>query len=47
VGDFFQEEEEGVEMDSEDDGEGDEWVFKGKPCETGSGEFALLASDGG
>lgn len=47
MGDFFQEEEEGVEVDAEDDGEGDEGVFKGKPSETGSGEFALFSTDGG
>lgn len=33
-------------MDAEDDGEGDDGVFKGKPCEAGSSEFALLATDG-
>jgi hypothetical protein len=27
VGDLFQEEEEGVEVDAEDDGEGDEGIF--------------------
>ena len=34
-------------MDTEDDGERDERVFNSKPCEAGSGEFALLATDGG
>jgi hypothetical protein len=33
VGDFFQEEEEGVEVDAEDDGEGDERVFNGEEGE--------------
>ncbi len=36
-----------MEVNAEDDGEGDERIFDGKPRETGSGEFALLTTDGG
>ena len=46
MGDFFQEEEKGVEVDAENDGEGDEGVFDGKPGEAGRAEFALLATNG-
>lgn len=47
MGDLFQEEEEGVEVDAEDDGERDERVFNSKPCEAGIGEFVLVTTDGG
>ncbi len=35
-----------MEVDAKDDGERDERVFNSKPCEAGSGEFALFATDG-
>lgn len=38
VGDFFQEEKEGVEMDAKDDGKGEKGVFQCEPGEAGSGE---------
>lgn len=36
-----------MEVNAEDDGEGEEWVFHGKPSQASGGEIAALTSDGG
>jgi hypothetical protein len=45
VGNFFQEEQERVKVDAQNDAEGDERIFDGKPRQAGSGEFLPLSAD--